>query len=126
LQALGANAEHVRIEGSGSNALDFHIAYYIGRLVTEFAGASFYAISNDAGFDPLVKHLASHGVDCRRLGSICAACEAEPVISELVEDRLSVVLNYLAKVNERRPRTLTTLTSTIKSLHKNLSRADAA
>jgi hypothetical protein len=33
LQSFGADAEYIQIEGNGSNALDFHIAYYIGRLV---------------------------------------------------------------------------------------------
>jgi len=30
VQALGPAAEYVQIEGSGRNALDFHIAYYLG------------------------------------------------------------------------------------------------
>ena len=32
LQPLGPDAEYIRIQGTGPNALDFHIAYYIGRL----------------------------------------------------------------------------------------------
>ena len=32
LQQLGSNAEYVKISGSGPNALDFHIAFYIGQL----------------------------------------------------------------------------------------------
>ena len=30
LQKLGARAEYIKISGNGSNALDFHIAYYVG------------------------------------------------------------------------------------------------
>jgi len=32
LQAFGAHAEYIQITGNGKNAVDFHIAYYIGRL----------------------------------------------------------------------------------------------
>jgi hypothetical protein len=32
IQSFGSNAEYIRIEGNGQNALDFHIAYYIGKF----------------------------------------------------------------------------------------------
>ena len=32
LQPFGADAEYIPITGSGPDAVDFHIAYYIGRL----------------------------------------------------------------------------------------------
>jgi len=32
LQTMGQRAEYVRISGNGPNALDFHIAFYIGQL----------------------------------------------------------------------------------------------
>ena len=35
LQRLGTNAEYIRISGNGKNALDFHIAYYIGKLAAQ-------------------------------------------------------------------------------------------
>ena len=35
MQLLGNNARYVKITGTGQNALDFHIAYYIGRLAAK-------------------------------------------------------------------------------------------
>ena len=32
MQALEDSAKYIKIAGSGKNALDFHIAYYIGEL----------------------------------------------------------------------------------------------
>lgn len=32
LQALGTRAGYIRVSAAGRNALDFHIAYYLGRL----------------------------------------------------------------------------------------------
>jgi hypothetical protein len=64
--AMAPRCELVRINGNGSNALDFHIAYYLGKGVCEFPNAQFVIVSNDKGFDPLVRHLVKNGVKCRR------------------------------------------------------------
>lgn len=70
LQPFGADAEYIQISGSGSNALDFHIAFYIGRLASEYPDASFTIVSRDTGFDPLVKHLIGLKIQCRRVATI--------------------------------------------------------
>jgi hypothetical protein len=66
LQQFGPDAEYIKMEGNGSNALDFHIAYYIGRLALENPDAYFHVISKDAGFDPLIKHLKAQKIICYR------------------------------------------------------------
>ena len=70
LLPMGPDAELLTIQGSGRNALDFHIAYYIGRLGAEFPGAAFYVVSRDTGFDPLIHHLQGQGAECRRVPSL--------------------------------------------------------
>ncbi|MGC3979783.1 MAG: PIN domain-containing protein [Steroidobacteraceae bacterium] len=35
LQKMGGRAEYIRISGNGPNALDFHIAYYIGKIAAQ-------------------------------------------------------------------------------------------
>lgn len=70
VQRMGSNARYVQIVGNGPNALDFHIAYYIGRLSLETPGAFFHIISRDTGFDPLKKHLKDQGVYCLRHESL--------------------------------------------------------
>jgi hypothetical protein len=70
LQHLGAKAEYMRIVGNGPNALDFHIAYYIGRLSKEDPNAHFHIISKDAGFDPLIAHLKIQKISAQRAKSI--------------------------------------------------------
>ncbi len=57
LQRLGGKTGYIMISGNGPNALDFHIAYYIGRLAAENPNAYFHIISKDTGFDPLIRHL---------------------------------------------------------------------
>lgn len=79
LQPFGAAVEYIQIAGNGPNALDFHIAFYIGRLAAEFPGASFTIVSRDTGFDPLVRHLGTIGITCRRNGVMASsASKAAP------------------------------------------------
>ena len=70
LQPFGADAEYIAIQGSGPDAVDFHIAFYIGRLAAAEPGASFTIVSKDKGFDPLVRHLIGIGIPCQRLPDI--------------------------------------------------------
>ena len=53
VQSLGSNGSYVQISNHGPSALDFHIAYYIGRLSAAHPDAYFHIISKDKGFDPL-------------------------------------------------------------------------
>ena len=69
LQPFGTHAEYIQITGSGKDALDFHIAFYIGRLAAEHPGATFTIVSRDTGFDPLVKHMAKLGIACKRVAT---------------------------------------------------------
>ena len=70
LQPFGADAEYIAIQGSGPDAVDFHIAFYIGRLAAADPGAAFTIISRDKGFDPLVRHLVGLGIPCQRIPDI--------------------------------------------------------
>lgn len=57
LQAFGAKGHYVRCSASGKNALDFHIAFYLGEIAPQHPDDRFHLISADTGFDPLVKHM---------------------------------------------------------------------
>lgn len=70
LQPFGPDAEYIPITGSGPDAVDFHIAYYMGQLAAQEPGVAFRIISRDRGFDPLVRHLLARGIDCQRLPEI--------------------------------------------------------
>jgi uncharacterized LabA/DUF88 family protein len=68
--ALGGNVELVKITRSGSNAVDMHIAYFIGRLIEKEPHASIHIISGDTDFDPLAEYLRANGVNCKRAKTI--------------------------------------------------------
>lgn len=78
LQPFGTDAEYVSISGSGPDAVDFHIAYYAGRIAVQEPGAALRIISKDKGFDPLVRHLNAGGIACQRLPEIPGAASKAP------------------------------------------------
>lgn len=51
-----SDVEWVEIDGTGKNALDFHIAYYLAKNDSE-KDVSHYILSKDSGFDPLVSFI---------------------------------------------------------------------
>lgn len=119
LQAFGPDAEYVQIEGHGRNALDFHIAYYIGRLAAEAEGARMHVISKDTGFDPLLKHLNAQGISCQRSKSLADLPSVKTSNPKRDPERIGAVLVNLAKRKAAKPRTLKTLRTSINALFGN-------
>jgi hypothetical protein len=72
-QPLGNRLEWIEIDGQGPNALDFHIAFYLGRELTRHPKAQFTILSRDKGFDPLVRHINAGGGHCERVTALVAA-----------------------------------------------------
>ena len=75
---LGERFKPIDIEGQGKNALDFHIAFYLGEFLQAAPAAECVILSRDKGFDPLVRHLVGRGFHVRRVGAITEAF-IEPV-----------------------------------------------
>lgn len=115
LQRMGANAEYVRMSASGPNALDFHIAYYLGQLAAKEPAALFYIISKDTGFDPLVKHLQEKKLQVCRVQKIGEIPRRKPIDSKTSSDRVALICADLQKRGASRPRTVATLSSTINA-----------
>jgi hypothetical protein len=101
-QQLGSTAELIQIEGQGKNALDFHIAFYIGQLAAKDAEAQFVVISKDTGFRPLVKHLAGRGIQCQQISSV-AEVNLDKTPAPTDEEMKAVILN-LAKRGKALPK----------------------
>ena len=115
LQRLGQRAEYIKISGVGPNALDFHIAYYIGRVSTDDPGAFFHVVSRDKGFDPLIQHLKSKKVLALRSESIS---DIPMVKNGSKKPPIERAEAFIAKLNEpkaTKPKTEKTMVSAIKS-----------
>lgn len=118
IQGLGANAEYICLTSSGANALDFHIAYYIGLLSAQNASACFHIVSKDAGFDPLIKHLKSKGVLAQRSASIAGIPFLKPALPSTRDPQIGKVLAHLVKLKAAKPRAQKTLLNSLHALFK--------
>jgi hypothetical protein len=116
IQQLGSNAEYVKIGGNGSNALDFHIAFYIGRLAERDPNAYFHIVSKDSGFDPLIKHLKERKIFAQREKELAEIPLLRVANTTIIGKKLEAVVNSLAAHGHARPRKIKTLANMINAL----------
>ena len=115
VHSLGAKGSYVQISGNGPNALDFHIAFYIGKLSAENPDSHFHIISKDKGFDPLIKHLGEQKISCSRSSSISEIPRSQT--SKKVHPNQLAAIFYEKRIapNKARPASVTALESAILS-----------
>lgn len=122
LQQMGDRAEYIKITGNGKNALDFHIAYYIGQLALKEPDAFFHVISKDAGFDPLIQHLKAHKILAGRSSDVSCIPILKTAIPKTQVGQIDSVIEDLKRRKASKPRAVKTLASTINSIfQKQLS-----
>lgn len=125
LQELGNNAEYVKIDGNGPNALDFHIAFYIGHIAASDKDSFFHIISRDSGFDPLISHLKAKKIFVRREMDISEIPALKLVSDSSVGERADSIISFLKSRGNAKPRTATSLVNSIINLYsKKLSEQD--
>ena len=133
MQKLGSHAEYVRIARSGPNAVDMHIAYYVGRLLEKEPHASLFIVSRDTDFDPLVEYLQQRGSACRRVRSVAELAKLAPrpaaapksasraappsPARKAQSDRLAPIIKHLHSLRGK-PSTRKALVTTIGSYFK--------
>ena len=113
---MGSNAEYIKISGTGPNALDFHIAFYIGQLAAREPEAYFHIVSKDTGFDPLISHLKTRKLRALRVKKVSDIPILKAGNAKSTPDRIAVILDALSKRGAAKPHTVATLTSTIGAL----------
>ncbi len=100
------DAEYIQISGNGYNALDFHIAYYIGALAKDQPSARFTIISKDAGFDPLIAHLKAKKIRVSRFCGVRDMPQFKPRDQSLPPDPIQSVLKRLRQMKTSLPKSL--------------------
>ena len=125
MQQLGSRAQYIKIAGNGSNALDFHIAFYIGELASKDPSAYFHIISKDTGFDPLVQHLKARKISALRSKSLEDIPLLKAANTKSIPEKVAVVVANLRQRGASKPRAISTLSSTVASLfQKQLTEAE--
>jgi hypothetical protein len=90
LQPHGDRVKYIQSDRHGKNALDFHIAFYMGRLLQELeangsaasSNTRFVVISKDGGFDALMGHVQSLGYGAMKAASIRQALGLDGPVTE--------------------------------------------
>lgn len=129
MQSFGDNARYIKISGNGNNALDFHIAFYIGHIVARDQNTYFHIISKDTGFDPLIDHLKTKKIFVARHGEVNDIFALKEVneknvnailtTAQTMPEKIKIIVANLHTRGTSKPRTIKTLSSTIQSLFKN-------
>lgn len=127
IHSLGSKGSYVQVSRHGPNALDFHIAYYIGRLSADNPGAYFHIISKDTGYDPLIEHLKKQNVFCCRSESVLDIPLVKSTDKLSPKQRAADFYEKRIATTKSRPATVVSLQSAILShFHKFLSEETVA
>jgi hypothetical protein len=104
LQPHGDRVKYIQSDRHGKNALDFHIAFYMGRLLQELeangspasSNTRFVVISKDGGFDALMNHVQSLGYGAMKATSIRQALGLDEPVGELESSLQPVIAGNVA------------------------------
>ena len=124
MQGFGNKAEYVQITGSGRNALDFHIAYYLGALTERDPAGYFHVISKDTGYDQLIKHLKGKKVSAARQKDLFEIPWLSSSNKKPMNEQITAIVENLAARGNSRPRKVKTLKNSINSLFGNKLEAE--
>lgn len=136
-QQLGSRVEWHKVSGEGRNALDFFIAFHLGRVMDKPHRPECIVLSKDRGFDPLLKYLNENGLVCRRITGLHELRQAQhqhhpPAAARAGlapaqdDPKVRRVVELLSRLEKRaRPRRRRTLAQSISALYqKRLSRQE--
>ena len=116
MQHLGDDAQYVKIGGNGKNALDFHLAFYVGELAAKDPEAYFHIISKDTGFDPLIKHLKTRKIRIQREKDLAEIPVLRMSTATSDDEKVASIVKNLAGRGHSKPRKVKTLANTINTL----------
>jgi len=116
MQLLGNNAKYIKISGNGQNALDFHVAYYVGELAAKDPDARFYIVSKDKGFDTLIDHLTKRKIRIQRVKDLVQIPLLRVSSKTSSDKKIAAIVKNLGGRGQSRPRKVRTLENTINTL----------
>lgn len=116
VQRKGADVHVIRIGSTGRNALDYHMAFYLGELAAKDRTCYLHVISKDAGLDPLLSHLRERGIEAARWEDVFGIPIAKPPSAVPEDEKLSLIMEYLVRRGRQRPASMKTLVGSSAAL----------
>ena len=135
----------IETQSAGKNALDFILAFYLGQACYQHKNHAFYIVSKDKGYDSLVQHLRLSDVKIERYDEFSqiplfttqkvqnksithVAINHKTVSSikqkELISEKLQIIIEYLRKNTNNRPKKQDSLVNFLKSHLKTVTLAN--
>lgn len=115
VQMLGERAQYVQVSKQGNDALDMHIAFYIGQLAAELKDAYFHVIAKDRDYDPLIAHLKHRKIGAAKWPSLASIPVLRRAAANTLSEQVAAVQDWLVERKANRPKTLKTLTNSLKT-----------
>lgn len=115
VQKLGARAQYVQVSMQGNDALDMHIAFYMGQLTAEFGDVYFHVISKDRDYDSLLAHLRTLKVGAARWPDLSSIPILKRATAVTLKEQVAATKDWLGERKANRPKTLKTLTNSLKT-----------
>lgn len=119
VQKMGSRAQYVKVSQAGNNALDMHIAFYLGKIASEKPTAYFRIISKDGDYDPLIQHLKSLNVGAKRYADVMdiefIKHKKAIELGKETNDFLQVSIQWLKTHSNNRPASEQAIKNALKS-----------
>lgn len=123
LQKFGNLLEWIKVPGQGKNALDFFVAYFLGKYVQENKFQKYQIISKDTGYDPLIEYLKSCNMNIERLINVKQAKGSSEKQNENPD--IDLVIEKIEKIQiKARPKKRSSLISHLETALKNKKSKD--
>ena len=143
IHAHAAKVTLIEVGSSGRNALDLVLAWHLGKIAERYPTDSFFVVSKDKDFEPLLRHLRTLGLDVARVDAFSslpflASAGAEPArpgagarrstaaaspeiapASGSEDERLAKLIDRLQHKTKARPSRRKTLLSHINGFYGN-------
>lgn len=131
IQPLGDRVRFIKLSSPGKNSLDFHVALLLGQLVSEDPLGAFHVVSNDQGFDSIIKYLVSRSIKAKRWAKIddiatglgsrppsspTAQASMEADVGDVVGLTGELFIKRLMNPKATKPRSLNTVATYIKNI----------
>ena len=116
VQKMGAKAQYIRVSKQGPDALDMHIAFYMGRLSLNAADVFFHVIAKDRDYDPLITHLKDLQIPAAKWPDLASIPILKTAAATTPADKIGAALSWLQAHRNNRP-------ASLKKLHNSLKKS---
>jgi NTP pyrophosphatase (non-canonical NTP hydrolase) len=95
--SYGGAVTAVPISRTGKNALDLHLSFYMGYIVSRSRAPTIAVVANDQGYAPMLEHAKAMGFAVRQLGHGPARREAKRPAAKMASPTKSPAPKALAR-----------------------------